>query len=43
MLKYSDDPEVAELLQRLDAKREEARRTLVAEGLIADSSGGAGG
>ncbi len=43
ILKYSDDPEVAELLQRLDAKREEARRTLVAEGLIADSSGGAGG
>jgi len=43
ILKYSDDPEVAALLQRLDGKREEVRQALVAEGLIADSSGGAGG
>ena len=34
LTRHADDPEVAELLRRLDARREEVRQTLVAEGLI---------
>ncbi|MGB5212009.1 MAG: hypothetical protein WBN31_09850 [Gammaproteobacteria bacterium] len=39
--RYQADPEVADLFRRLDRKREETRRSLVAEGLIADAGIGA--
>ncbi len=37
--RYRDDAEVAELLRRLDTRREETRRSMVAEGLIAERQG----
>ena len=43
LLKHSDDPEVARLLQEFEANREAGRRALVAEGLIADAATGTGG
>ncbi|MDH4029422.1 MAG: hypothetical protein OEU49_01110 [Chromatiales bacterium] len=39
-IRYRDDPEVTGLLGRLDARKEETRRLLVAEGLIADADMG---
>jgi TolB-like protein/Flp pilus assembly protein TadD len=42
LLKYTGDPEVAQLLNRFDAGREEARRALIAEDLIAETAEGAG-
>ncbi len=43
LVRHAADPEVALLLRRFEENIEPVRRTLVAEGLIADSSGGTGG
>jgi hypothetical protein len=38
LLRHADDPEVAEQLQRLDARRQEIAQALAADGLMGETA-----